>query len=68
MQVRMQIPCEGDVPQWANNRLWCLYRACSVGPYVLQTALMALESWLMGICEADDAQVDRLAAEAAARQ
>ena len=63
MQVRMQIPGEGDVTQWANGRLWCLFRGTSVGPYVLQTALMALESWLMEICEADDAQVEELLLE-----
>jgi len=38
MQVQMQIPGEGDVTQWANGRLWCLFRGKSVGPYVLQTA------------------------------
>jgi hypothetical protein len=58
IQVRMQIPGGGDVSQWANNRLWCLHRSTSVGPYVVQTALMALESWLMGICEADDTHVE----------
>lgn len=58
MQVRMQIPGEGDVIQWANSRLWCLFRGTSVGPYLLQTALMALESWLLGICEADNAHVE----------
>jgi hypothetical protein len=55
VQVRMQIPGEGDVPQWANDRWWCLYRDTSVGPAVLQTALMALESWLLGIGDADNA-------------
>jgi hypothetical protein len=58
MQVRMQVSGRGDVLQWANNRLWCFYRSTSVGPYVLQAALMALESWLLGICEADDAHVE----------
>ena len=58
MQVRMQIPGDGDVIQWANSRLWCLFRGTSVGPYVLQTALMALESWPLGICEADNAHVE----------
>lgn len=36
--------------QWANQRLWGLYRGHEVGPYVLQTALMALEAWLLGLC------------------
>jgi hypothetical protein len=58
VQVRMQIPGECDVTQWANNQLWCLYRGTSVGPAVLQTALMALESWLVGIGDADNASVE----------
>ncbi|MGH7865128.1 MAG: AAA family ATPase, partial [Candidatus Binataceae bacterium] len=33
--------------QWANPRLWGLYRGMSVGPYPLQSMLMALENWLL---------------------
>jgi hypothetical protein len=33
--------------QWGNPRLWNLYRGTSVGPYVLQSILMALEKWLL---------------------
>jgi hypothetical protein len=33
--------------QWGNQRLWNLYRGLSVGPYVLQSLLMALEGWLL---------------------
>jgi hypothetical protein len=58
VQVRMLIPGVGDITQWANNRLWSLYRGTSVGPAVLQTALMALESWLLGIGDADNAPVE----------
>lgn len=32
---------------WGNPRLWNLYRGTSVGPYVLQSLLMALEKWLL---------------------
>jgi hypothetical protein len=35
------------VSQWGNLRLWCLSRALSVGPDILQSALMALEDWLL---------------------
>ncbi len=35
------------VSQWASYRLWQLYRGSSVGPDVLQSALMALEAWLL---------------------
>jgi hypothetical protein len=60
MPVRLQIPGEGEVTQWSNGRLWCLFRGISVGPNVLQTALMALESWLLGICDTDNADVENL--------
>lgn len=39
---------EGTVrKQLGNPRLWGLYRGLTVGPYVLQTLLMALERWLL---------------------
>ena len=37
--------------QWCNGRLWNLYRGFSVGPYVLQSILMAMEKWLLGYAE-----------------
>jgi hypothetical protein len=33
--------------QWVNGRLWGLYRGMTVGPYTLQSMLMALEAWLL---------------------
>lgn len=33
--------------QWVNPRLWGLYRGMTVGPYVLQSLLMAFEKWLL---------------------
>ncbi len=57
-RVTLEIPGEGQITQWANARLWCLSRGMSVGPYGLQTALMALESWLLGICEIPDVNVE----------
>lgn len=33
--------------QWANARLWGLYRGTSMAPYVLESLLMTLESWLL---------------------
>ncbi|MCK4342545.1 MAG: AAA family ATPase [Phycisphaerae bacterium] len=44
--------------QWCNGRLWGLYRGMSVGPYVLQCLLMALERWLLEIAEAHPSQLD----------
>lgn len=44
--------------QWCNPRLWNLYRGTSVGPYVLQSVLMALERWLLELAEAAPEQLD----------
>jgi len=57
-QVTIEVPGEAPVTQWANPRLWGLYRGHSVGPYVLQTALMALEAWLLEICDQEGVDVE----------
>ncbi len=44
--------------QWCNARLWNLYRGTSAGPYALQSALMALESWLLAVAEVNADQLD----------
>jgi hypothetical protein len=44
--------------QWCNGRLWVLYRGMSVGPYVLQSILMALERWLLELAEAQPRGLD----------
>jgi hypothetical protein len=44
--------------QWANGRLWQLYRGTSVGPCVLQTALMALEQHLLDIGRSNPVELD----------
>lgn len=46
--------------QWVNDRLWNLYRGTSVGPYLLQSALMALERWLLETCEFHPQSVDSI--------
>jgi hypothetical protein len=46
--------------QWANPRLWGLYRGMSVGPYVLQSMLMALENWLVEFAKQEPAQLDAI--------
>jgi hypothetical protein len=48
------------VEQWCSDRLWCLYRSSSVGPHVLQSALMALETWLLELCQENLEIVDRI--------
>ena len=44
--------------QWCNWRLWALFRGVSVGPQVLQCALMALERWLLNVCQRNPEQVE----------
>lgn len=44
--------------QWGNPRLWNLYRGTSVGPYVLQSLLMALEKWLLDFAGQYPLQLD----------
>lgn len=44
--------------QWCNDRLWNLYRGTSVGPYVLQCLLMALEQWLLELAEVSPNDLD----------
>jgi hypothetical protein len=49
-EVKLEI--DGVVTkQWANERLWLIYRGSSVAPSVLQCSLMALEAWLLERCE-----------------
>jgi conflict system STAND superfamily ATPase len=44
--------------QWANARLWGLYRGTSMGPPILESLLMALESWLLEFGKEYPAQLD----------
>ena len=46
--------------QWANARLWTAYRGLSISPYVLQSMLMALEKWLLGVAAHQPEQLDML--------
>ena len=49
--IRISVPGNGDVEQWANSRLWESYRGTHVNPHVIECALMALEAWLLELCE-----------------
>ena len=65
-KLTLSVAGRGDVQQWANDRLWMAYRGTSVVPYVLQCALMALEKWLLELCENGhpvEAWLERLLAE-----
>ena len=50
-RTSISVPGNGEVQQWANERLWSAYRGTSVVPNVVQCALMALEEWLIEICD-----------------
>ncbi len=57
-QTTIEIPGVGEVQQWMNPRLYGLYRGMSVGPEVLQSALMALEAWLLGAAKMEGLDVE----------
>jgi hypothetical protein len=52
------LPEGAEVKQWGNGRLWGLYRGITVGPDALKSSLMALEQWLLDLCQHDDIDVD----------
>lgn len=66
VEQRIEPPFEIDLTfadgssrkQWCNPRLWNWYRGSSVGPYVLQSLLMALERWLLEFAEARSRELD----------
>ena len=37
--------------QWANTRYWDTYRGTTRSPYSLQSAMMALEKWLLELAK-----------------
>src|SRR5213594_4531542 len=68
LHSRLEPPWEVDLTfadgttkkQWANPRLWGLYRGTSMGPHVLESLLMALENWLLEFGKQNPAQLDVL--------
>lgn len=53
-QTKLKIYGEDHkVNHWINSRLYGMYRGVTNTPYVLQSALMALEKWLLEIAEFD---------------
>ncbi|MCA3236160.1 MAG: AAA family ATPase [Cupriavidus sp.] len=49
--------------QWVNPRLWGLYRGMTVGPYVLQSLLMACEKWLLNSAKSHPEGLDAVLLE-----
>lgn len=57
-KIKLVVPGIGEREQWMNGRLFALYRGMTVGPYLLQSALMALESWLLSIAKVDEVDLE----------
>jgi len=57
-RVSFRLPDGTAVEQWANSRLWLMYRGTSVAPYILSSALMALETWLFELAETKPEQLE----------
>jgi len=49
--------------QWVNPRLWGQYRGITVGPYVLQSLLMAFEKWLLDYAQSHPKELDTVLLE-----
>ncbi|MEW6125457.1 MAG: ATP-binding protein [Acidobacteriota bacterium] len=50
-QIEIQLDDQTAVKQYCSGRLWVGYRGHSVLPYLLQSALMALENYLINLAE-----------------
>lgn len=50
-QIEIVLDDQTTVKQYCSGRLWVAYRGHSVVPYLLQSALMALENWLITLAE-----------------
>lgn len=50
-QIEILLDDQTSVKQYCSGRLWAAYRSHSVVPYLLQSALMALENWLISLAE-----------------
>lgn len=50
-QIEIKLNDGTVIKQYCSSRLWNAYRGHSVVPYLLQSALMALENWLISYAE-----------------
>ena len=57
-KTSLAIPNRGTVEQWANARLYGLYRGHTVGPDSIVSLLMALESWLLRLGKMDGVDLE----------
>ena len=59
-EITLTFADETSRTQWCNAPLWNLYRGTTVGPYVLQSILMALEHWLLELGESRSQELDSI--------
>ena len=52
VEVEIHVGGGATRKQWANPRLWMLYREGMPGPNLLESGLMALEDWLLDLAAA----------------
>ena len=57
-KIKLLVPGTGERKQWMNGRLFALYRGMTVGPYLLQSALMALEYWLLSMARMEKVDLE----------
>lgn len=62
-EIELTLPDGTTRTHWGNPRLWSLYRGTSIGPYVLQSLLMAFEKWLLDFAETHATQLDSVLVE-----
>jgi len=59
--IEIELNDGSKIEQYCSERLWLAYRGFSVVPNLLQSALMALENWLIDFAEnLEYQQIDRL--------
>lgn len=65
--LKLVLPNGDSREQYANGRLFGAYRGTSVTPYTFQSALMALERWLLDKAQRGDADVETVLLDLLAR-
>ena len=58
-QVTLRMMDGATINQWSSERFWVMYRGFSVSPSFLQSAVMALEDWLLQVCEWEQVDADQ---------
>lgn len=56
-QVSIAVGTTGPVRQFAEGGFWLMFRAAGHGPHALESALMALEDWLLAKADRGDADL-----------